>query len=80
MTLYKVWDELNSELEFAEEIEASRPDLAAELYAEQDADGHTDGLYQDTAQPISVQGPDGKVHRFEVIAEYSPTYTASEIK
>ncbi len=79
MIVFKVWDELNGDLENADEIEATNPEHAAEMFAENDHDGHTDGLYHDTPQPISVQDPDGVVHRFEVQAEQTTHYFASPV-
>lgn len=37
---FKVYDELNSSLEYAQEIEAWDEREASELYAEQDVDGY----------------------------------------
>ena len=44
---YKVYDELNSSLKYAKEIEAWDEREAAELYAEDDVDGNIDGIYSE---------------------------------
>lgn len=86
---YKVYDEFNSSLEYAEEIEAYDEQEAAETYAEQDVDGNTDGIYygkgeqwtirnlQKDGQPICVIDSEGKIYHFRVgITEYEPIYRA----
>lgn len=93
---YKVWDELNSEEQFAQEIEAFDASDAAEEYAEQDMDGNCDGIYTETdrdgrrdvmmgvaknGHPILVRAPDGTLRRFRVgIVEYLPVYMAEEVE
>lgn len=57
---FKVWDPFNSERGEAVEIEARSPIAAAEWYAKDDVDGHTDGLYS-TEHPIAVEASDGDV-------------------
>ena len=90
---YKVYDELNSSLEFAKELEAWDEVDAAELYAEQDVDGNIDGIYcskddhwtirnlQRDGQPICVVDKEGKVYHFKVgIIEYTPNYEAQFVE
>ena len=73
---YKVWDKLNGSRETAHDIEAYDAQSAAEKYADEDVDGHIEGLYAD-CHPICVL--DGEtVRTFEVIADYSPTFHAAE--
>lgn len=42
---FYVWDELNSSREHAATVDAATSWLAAIGYAEEDADGHIDGIY-----------------------------------
>ena len=89
MMKYKVYDELNSSLEFAVEIDAYDEQEAAELYAEQDSDGNTDGIYsskedwairnlQKEGQPVCVVDEENKIYHFRVgITEYTPVYEAT---
>jgi len=76
---FKAWDELNSEEQFAHDIEARSANEAAKLYAYLDADGNADGIYS-SGQPISVRCPDGILKRFSVRVEYEPVYYATETK
>ena len=86
---FKVYDEFNSSLEFAQEIEAYDEREAAELYAEEDVDGNIDGIYsskddrwtirnlQEDGQPVCVVDEEGKVYHFKVgVTEYTPIYEA----
>lgn len=87
---YRVFDELNSSLKFAEEIEAFDEIEAAETYAENDSGGNTDGVYcgkdgqwtirnlQRDGQPVCVVDQEGKTYHFRVgITEYTPIYEAT---
>lgn len=72
---FRVWDELNGELDCADEVEAETAQDAAELYTGQDTDGHADGIYNQQGQPIVVT--DGEMTwRFLVRVEYTPVYSA----
>lgn len=78
-----VWDELNSERDFAKEIELDTrdPDEFAKRYAETDIDGNADGIYSGhEGQPIMVELEDGTLFRVEVKTEYEPVYYASRTK
>lgn len=90
---YRVYDEFNGSLEFAEEIEAWDEREAAELYAEQDVDGNIDGIYcskddkwairdlQEDGQPVCVVDEKEKIYHFKVgITEYTPIYEAQLVK
>lgn len=66
--IWTVWDEINGEPEDARRIEATSSERAALQYAEDDHDGHIDGLYQ-RSHPILVRGPDGSLRRHQVVAE-----------
>lgn len=90
---YKVYDELNSSLEYAQEIEAWDEREAAESYAEQDVDGNIDGIYgskdssfvmgdlQKDGQPICVVDEEGKIYHFKVgVTEYTPIYEATLVE
>ena len=80
MSAYQVWDELNGEEEYAHAVfNACSPEEAARLYAENDRDGYTEGLYHMSAQPISVRCPDGTLKRFQVRAELEPRFIATEM-
>lgn len=88
MSVYLVWDKLNSSREFARTIKADDPEEAAIEYAENDSDGLTDGLYighgcmplvsAKYGQPICVL--DGEnVRTFRVaIVEFDPVFAAEE--
>jgi hypothetical protein len=88
METYKVWDELNSEEQFARNISADDEYEAAILYAEEDSDGNADGIYTDETRwalsnllrdghPICVRTPDGGLHKFHVgIVDFTPVYEA----
>jgi len=73
---YKVWDKLNGSRETAHDIEAFDAQSAAEQYADEDVDGHTDGLYADRHDICVLDGE--TVRTFEVIVDYSPTFYAAE--
>jgi len=77
MHKYMVWDEMNSEEEYALEIEALDAAHAAEEFASADRDGTADGIYEDSGHAIAVRSPvDGQVHRFEVSVHYLATFSA----
>ncbi|HSC89605.1 MAG TPA: hypothetical protein VLC09_20120 [Polyangiaceae bacterium] len=71
---WKVWDELNSAEEHAEEYPARDhwdADDAACHYAEQDADGQTDGLYQ-KPHNLLVRSPAGELFRCPTQLDWDP--------
>ena len=88
MGKFKVWDDLNGSERTAQEIEAFDAESAAIDYAENDVDGHADGLYTDEhghplddvaddGLPIRVKDEDGKVLLFRVgVMELEPVYDA----
>lgn len=92
MDTFKVWDEINSEEECAFDVQAFDAEDAAKTYAEEDTDGHCDGIYyaergdaighdlKRRGQPICVRCPDGSLRRFAVgVVEFEPVYGAEEL-
>ncbi len=77
---YKVWDKLNSDEEYAEDITAWSPEAAAEEYADNDADGLCDGLYLNSPHPIMVRHEDGTLEEYSVYGEATVDYHASKVK
>jgi hypothetical protein len=86
---FKVWDELNSSEDAAEELEEFDAQDAAEEYARGDNDGLSEGLYTEDGgamstpsrdgYPIMVRCPDGKLLRFRVaVTEFTPVFSAFE--
>lgn len=75
---FLVWDELNCHEEDAEDhgkVFAARDEKdAARSYAENDSDGHTDGLYHGCPQPLVVMNAIGRKFRVEVEAEMVPRF------
>jgi len=69
MPKFLVWDQLNSQREDAEEIEAYSAREAAITYAKNDSDGYADGIYtresreihnlSTSGQPLVIEGTDG---------------------
>lgn len=77
MTLYDVWDELNGAEENAGQFDAVDAEEAATMYASEDCDGLSDGLYSHVTHPILVRAPDGTLTRVQVYAEWDPMLTAA---
>jgi len=77
MTLYDVWDELNGSEETADQFDAIDAEQAATMYASEDCDGLSDGLYSCGTHPILVRAPDGTLTRVNVYAEWDPVLTAA---
>ena len=75
MPTFKVWDTLNSERDYAEDVEARSPEDAAVQYAEDDVDGWCDGLYHEGPQAVAVLSGD-VVLVFDVSAELIPSFRA----
>ena len=75
MSKYLVYDELNGERADAREFEAMTPQHAAEQYAEQDRDGHTDGIYR-APQPLMVEDVSSRRFRVRVMVEMEPRWCA----
>lgn len=72
---YKVWDAINGSEETARTISADEMEEAAELYAEEDIDGESEGIYC-KGQEIVVSTPGGLRKTFNVYADYSVSYYA----
>jgi hypothetical protein len=70
---FKVWDEVDGSEEFAAELEAVDAQFAAEMFAEQDADGQFEGIYT-KGHPIMVRDEAGRLSRIFVWVEYDPTF------
>lgn len=69
MVEFIVWDPLNDDRDDAKTIEAWSPIGAAEAFAVEDGDGHTDGLYE---HPIAVEDPSGDVSVYLVAWVHHP--------
>jgi len=86
MDIYYVWDELNGCRKTAQEIKADSFENAAILFAEQDCDGLSDGLYTNNGMPLRNLERQGHpvmvddlqtTHRIRVgIVEFEPVYGA----
>lgn len=81
LPVFRVWDEINSCEEDADEIEAHDAESAAKAAAESNQDGLSDGLYDEgDPQPISVRDADGTLTRWRIWASWRPHFHASEVK
>lgn len=74
---YKVWNTKYETEEDAQVIETDDPAYAAEIYADDDCDGLSEGSYQ-KPEPINVRDPEGVLHLFDVEVEYEPTFWVSK--
>lgn len=89
MAAYRVWDKLNSNEEWAFEIDAYNVEEAAIAYAEEDSDGQADGIYgREPLNVLETQGcrvcvrevETGAYHEVMVgIIEYEPVWDAKEV-
>lgn len=92
MSKYRVWDGDNGDEEFCKIVDAYDAETAALKYADDDVDGHCDGLYLDEkgrplhdvtkgGATIFVRDDvDGELHRFRVgVTELEPVYSAVEV-
>lgn len=91
MKKFRVWDELNEDREDATEVEDFSVIDAAKSYAEDDTDGHTDGVYlhrnnpvhdlHRNGHPLIVEDADGNRTRYHVgVVEFSPVYGAVPVE
>lgn len=73
METFKVWDDEDSSIDNAVDIKALIASDAAEMYAADDYDGLSEGIYNGQRR-IGVQDAEGKITKWEVTVEYDPTF------
>lgn len=82
MSKFKVWDKFNSNESHGIYVTAFDAEEAAIQYAEEDVDGHIDGVYSGSdGHEICVLDENGKVVVCRVgVEEFEPVYAAYEVK
>ncbi len=77
MPTFKVWDDESGSIESAVDIDAFDEDAAAEKYAENDTDEQWETY--GSGRRIGVMDEDGNITKWEVTAEYSPTFYSMQL-
>lgn len=80
MDAYMVWDPEAMDEDEADRIEACDHGHAAEIFASDDVDGSTDGIYSGNGHRICVRHEGGTLKKFNVRLEYEPAFQADEIE
>jgi hypothetical protein len=77
---FMVWDPINESETHAREYLTVSEDRAAELYAEEDTDGQTDGIYTHHGHALHVRNDVDEVYECVVAIDYVTQYEARSRK